>query len=170
MNQTNGSMNRVLRGMLFAVLILGTASAYAGGLSNFNGKPRTIADYTGHGKWLVVMIWAHDCAVCNRDVGQEVAFYERHRKKDATVLGISLDGKEYHKQAVDFIHRHKVTFPNLIGEPEDVAALYTEYTGNNWVGTPTFLIFDPNGKIRAEQVGATSANLIEKFIESNGKS
>ncbi len=162
-------MKIVLRSMMATMLLFGAMAAHAAGLTDFNGKPHTISDYTGNGKWLVVMFWAHDCSVCNSDVGDKVKFYQRHRNKDAIVLGVSLDGKENLRGAIDFVRRHRVTFPNLIGEPQDVANLFTQYTGDEWVGTPTFLIFDPQGKVRAEQAGAIPSSLIAQFIRDHSK-
>ena len=66
-----------------------------------------------------------------------------------------------------FIRRHHVTFPNLIGEPEAVAELYGELTGRPWFGTPTFLIYDPGGELRVQQVGAVPVKLIEEYIRSH---
>ena len=41
--------------------------AQAGGLQDFDGQPKSISDYAGKGKWLVVMIWASDCHICNQE-------------------------------------------------------------------------------------------------------
>jgi len=136
-------------------------------LRDLSGQPRTIAEYTGHGKWLVVMIWASDCGVCNTEAHSYVDFYNTRRAKDASVLGISTDGWAGRADAEAFIRRHHVTFPNLIGEPEAVAELYGELTGRPWFGTPTFLIYDPGGELRVQQVGAVPVKLIEEYIRSH---
>jgi hypothetical protein len=44
---------------------------------------------------------------------------------------------------------------------------YTSVTGRQWVGTPTFLVYDPEGTLRAQQAGAVPTELIEQFIASN---
>lgn len=140
-------------------------------LQDFDGAPKKLADFTGQGKWLVVMMWANDCHVCNQEAHQYVAFHEKHHKIDAQVLGISLDGERSKNEAKAFIARHKLNFPNIIGEPEEVAGIYEDLTGVNWFGTPTFLIYNPKGELRAQQVGAVPVNLIEDFMkkESKGK-
>lgn len=153
--------------ILAAGLLILATSAHAGGLTDFNGTPKSFADYTGNGKWLVVMFWASDCHVCNKEAHEYVAFHSKHKDTDATVLGISSDGLDNKAAAQRFIDEHKVNFPNLIGSLEDVAALYYETIGDFWVGTPTFLIFDPDGKIRAAQVGAVPTAILEDFISQN---
>jgi len=40
-------------------------------------------------------------------------------------------------------------------------------TGEFWIGTPTFFIYDPTGKLRASQAGAVPVDIIESFIAEN---
>lgn len=153
--------------LLGALALLASAGAWAGGLADMNGQARTISDYAGKGKWLVVMIWASDCYICNMEAHNYVDFQTFHQDKDATILGISMDGPQNKPAAEGFIKRHSVNFPNLIGTPEDVAGMYTQLTGAPFQGTPTFLVYDPEGKLRAQQVGAVPTDLIENFIKSH---
>lgn len=137
------------------------------GFEDFNGKPQVLENYTGKGKWLIVMMWASDCYICNREAHQYVDFHMIHSDTDATVLGISLDGENRKKEAKKFIKKHSVDFPNLIAEPEYVSALYRELTGQFFAGTPTFLIYSPEGELKAAQAGAVPTTLIEDFIKKN---
>lgn len=159
----------IFRGLGLALLILmaSVTVADAGVLKDFSGQDRNISDYTGNGKWRIVMIWASDCHVCNQEAHSYVKFNREHRHKDAEMLGISMDGQGKRVEAQDFIKRHDLNFPNLIGEPVDVAVEYMRLTGAEWVGTPTFLIYGPQGKLLAKQEGAVPVSLIESFIRSN---
>ena len=149
-------------------VVLGTMPAFAADvLTDFNGSPQQLTKYTGKGKWLVVMIWASDCHVCNAEVHNYVDFQTFHSQQDATVLGVSMDGVAKKKDALAFIKRHEVNFPNLIGEPEAVAKWYTQLTDRPWVGTPSFLIYSPAGELKAQQVGAVPPELIEAYIKSH---
>ena len=151
--------------LLLSLLLLPVMAVQAATLNDFNGKPHSLDEYTGKGKWLVVMIWASDCHVCNKEAHSYVDFHFVHADEDAQVLGISADGQARKKQAQAFIERHKVNFPNLIGEPEQVASLFTELTGAPWFGTPTFLIYGPDGELKAQQVGAVPTEMIEDFMQ-----
>ena len=150
--------------LLFALLLLPLLSYAKDDLTDFNGVPKTLESMVEHGKWSIVMFWAHDCHVCNKEAHQYVEFHEKHKAKDAEVIGISLDGKKYKKEAEEFIKRHKLNFVNLIGEPYNVAGIFEDLTGADWMGTPTFLIYNPKGGLRAQQVGAVPTNLIESFM------
>jgi peroxiredoxin len=149
---------------VFSLLCVATANA-GDSLQNFDGKPSGIEQYAGNGKWLVVMLWASDCGVCNKEVHQYTAFHKKHSDKDAVILGVSLDGAEKKTDAEAFLSRHKVNFPNLIGEPEVVAGLYQDLTGSQWVGTPTFMVYNPKGELIGAQVGAVPPKTIESFID-----
>ena len=127
----------------------------------------TIDAHGGKGKWLVVMVWASDCEICKAEVGAYQQFYLRHRQTTATVLGLTLDGAAGKKEARDFVNQHNLNFNNLIGEPETVMSYFQILTGSPWIGTPSFLIFDPKGELMAKQVGALPPDLIEQFIASN---
>lgn len=153
---------------LLGVCLSGTLSAGTSDyLTDFDGRPAGIERYAGNGKWLVVMIWASDCHVCNQEVEHYEAFHEAHQQRDARVLGISMDGLDNVEAARNFIKRHKVRFANLIGSPQDVTRLYGELTGEYLPGTPTFLIYDPKGKLVAKQAGAVPVKLIEDFIRKS---
>ena len=141
------------------------SSAASEGLTDFDGKPSAIENYAGKGKWLVVMLWASDCHVCNQEVHQYKTFHQKHADKDAVILGVSLDGDGKKAEAQQFMSRHKVNFPSLIGEPEVVAGMYQNLTGSEWVGTPTFMVYTPKGELIGAQVGAIPPATIESFID-----
>lgn len=151
-----------LLGLLF---LSAPVSAEMKGFEDFSGKPQVLENYLGKGKWLIVMMWASDCHICNREAHQYVDFHMIHSDTDATVLGISLDGASRKKAAEKFIKRHSVDFPNLIAESEFVANYYRTATGQFFAGTPTFLIYSPDGELKAAQAGAVPTSLIEEFIK-----
>lgn len=153
-----------LLGLLF---FSSPVSAEMKGFEDFSGKPQVLENFLGKGKWLIVMMWASDCFICNREAHQYVDFHMLHSDTDATVLGISLDGESRKKAAEKFIKKHSVDFPNLIAEPAYVSSLYQKYTGQFFAGTPSFLIFSPDGELKAAQAGAVPTALIEDFINEN---
>lgn len=160
-------MNKTLKILIILLTVLISEGILAGEikLTDFNGSSSSISDYAGKGKWLVVMLWASDCTVCNREAHNYVDFHQQHQEKDAQVLGISLDGEAKKPEAQTFIKRHKVNFPNLIGESMSVAQMYRERTGNDWIGTPSFMVFNPKGELLGAQAGAVPVSVIESFIE-----
>lgn len=153
----------------WVVLLLGVClplgGVHAKALQDFDGKPVSIEQYTGKGKWTIAMIWASDCLVCNKEASHYEQFHQQHKNNDAVMLGISIDGQANKKAAIEFVKEHKLHFPNIIGEPQDVADLFYDATGENWVGTPTFLIYSPAGKLTVQQIGAVPVSVIEEFLQ-----
>ena len=150
--------------LLFAMSLVTFAHA---GLKSMDGKAGKLSDYTGKGDWTVVIMWASDCHVCNTEAEQYIQYYESNKGKGVKVVGVTLDGQAKLDDAKAFIKRHDVTYPNLIGEPQEVAAMYESLTGGRWVGTPTFLIYDRKSTLKAAQPGAVPAEIINEFIRED---
>lgn len=157
--------NKLIIYVVFSTLLIFPGWAASEQLVDFNGKPQSLSDHAGKGKWLVVMLWASDCHVCNAESQQYVKFHEKHNGKDATIVGISLDGAAKKKDAEAFIKRNGINFPSLIGEPESVMVMYQDLTGADWVGTPSFMVYNPKGELIGAQAGAVPPSIIESFIE-----
>ena len=152
---------------LIAWMALAAQAADEITLTDFDGEPRTIESYAGDGRWLVVMVWAHNCHVCNQEAEAYAQFHEAHADSDAHVIGVSLDGAANRADAEAFIARHDLPFPNLIGEPEQVMLKYLILTQSQFRGTPSILLYGPDGTLRAAQAGAVPVTSIEAYIERN---
>ncbi|MDP2829227.1 MAG: TlpA disulfide reductase family protein [Sulfuricellaceae bacterium] len=167
-------MKRILKGLLallvlFPVLTL-AAPPEKETLLDLEGRPHFLEEYTGHGKWLVVTVWASDCAVCNQEVPELIAFHQAHRETDATVLGISVDGPQGRDNALAFIKRHRVNFPNLLDDGKAFKAIYLRATGRPWFGgTPMNLVYSPSGELLARRIGPLGKAEIEAFIKQAGE-
>ena len=154
-----------LCGVVLGLLLNVSVQASEPLFSTFDNKPADIKDYIADDKWLLVMIWASDCHICNREAHAYVDFNFKHEEKNARVLGISIDGQAKKKAAELFIQRHEINFPNLISEPDSLANWFEKLTGQNWMGTPTLLLYSPEGELKVQQIGAIPLELVEKFIQ-----
>ena len=154
----------IVLGVLFQ--LAGTGIANAAGpdlvLTNLEGNPVPVSKYIGQGKWTLVMLWAHNCPVCNREVDDISFFYDAHKKKDVNVLGVSVDGPSQMAKARAFVDDHLVDFPNLVIEP--ASQQIEKFGGGPFVGTPTFYVYSPEGKLVAQNVGAISVQALNKFL------
>ena len=160
-------MTKILQSQLLTLmlsLLVFSSVASAVEFGKFDGSNGALDAYTGKGKWVVLKIWAHDCHVCNTEAHEYVEFHKKHKDKDAVMLGLSIDGEKNIKKARKFMRRHKIPYTTLLGEPGAVAGYYQSRTGSPWIGTPTFMIFSPTGKLVAETAGAVPTTLVEQFI------
>lgn len=131
-------------------------------LKDFDGKDRNVREFIGQGKWTVVTIWSADCPICKREIYHMTFFHDDHKKGRATVLGMSIDGYENKAKAQGFINDQSLNFPNLIGTPDDAS----ELAGTIFIGTPTYYVFSPEGKILAQRIGPITQEQMERLIES----
>jgi len=161
-------MKRMRKALLLSVIfqMFISTSAIAAApelvLQDFDGKKVPVSKYIGHGKWTLVMIWAHNCPVCNQEAQNISFFHEDHKNRDATVLGISIDGKAGVALARGFVDRHLIDFPNLIADLGEDDLL--QFGGGDFVGTPTFYLYSPQGELKGKSIGPISIPALEDLI------
>jgi len=136
-------------------------------LKDLSGKEHKISEYIGNGQWTVVVMWAEDCEVCNAEIAGIDMFHEEFKDKNTRILGVSIDGWDKIDMARDFVKRHDLSFPNLIVEPD--MKYIGKFGGGDFIGTPTFYIYTPEGEIVASQAGGVPMNIIEDFIANYKK-
>lgn len=162
------TMRQILPALLGGLLSLPVwADAPSIVLRDLNGRERNINEFVGHGKWTVVVAWAHDCRICDREIDEMTLFHNAHSKKDASVLGVTLDGMDKLPQARAFVKRHKLPFVNLVAEPTQ--KVMTQFGAGEFVGTPTYYIYNPKGDIVGQNIGPITRKEIEEFIASEPK-
>lgn len=160
-------MNLVTRLLIPMTLALCLATTvHADPLTTFDGAPTDLASHLGDGKWTVVKLWSSDCHVCNTRAHEYVAFHARRQDVDARMLGISLDGLHGLANAEAFVAQHRLNYANLITDWEGGRRLFYDVTGATLTGTPGIMVFSPEGRLVAQQVGAVPIELIETFIGS----
>ena len=159
-------MTARLAAPVLGLVLCWSGAAASGPLHDLEGEPAALEEHLAPGKWNLVMFWASDCVVCSDEIPEYVRFHDAHHERDAQVVGISLDGLSGLDAARDFVDRHLVDFPNLVGEPREVAALFTARTGGRqpWLGTPSFLLYRPNGELVGWRIGPLSVPALEEMI------
>lgn len=162
----------ILRQALTAILAsLISLSVRAGApdipLPDLEGRARNVNEFVGHAKWTIVVAWAHDCHICDREIGEMAQFHTEHKDKDAVVLGVTLDGKTQLKEARAFARRHELPFVNLLAEPSQDVMM--KFGAGKFVGTPTYYVYDPQGDIVGQNIGPLTRSEVEDFIASYKK-
>lgn len=161
--RTEGNVLHRIR-LFVLVLLMGPGLVLAAApdvrLKDLDGKDHQVGEFIGQGKWTIVVVWSADCPICRRDIYHMTFFHEEHRKTDATVLGLSIDGYDNRAKAKGFIEEQSLNFPNLIGEPEDASRL----SGAMFIGTPTYYFFSPDGKFMTQRIGPVTQQQAEQII------
>ncbi len=138
-------------------------------LLSMDGQPSTGLTGIGQGKWSVVMIWATNCPICAQQKPILSDFHNRHKDTDAEVIGIALDGRRGVADVQSYWRKHKVTFPTFIGESQVVAVNYAQIAEENFLGTPTYVLFSPTGELAAINPGPLTDGALDKFIARKSK-
>ncbi|MFN3786360.1 MAG: TlpA family protein disulfide reductase, partial [Thiothrix sp.] len=132
---------------LLAYLTLFTHTALA--LSGLDGTATSFDSVAVKGKWTVVEAWASDCRVCRASIHETIDFAAGN--PDVAVIGISLDGATASGKAnaQKFIDEFGLTFNNLLSNPTEFSDYLSSTHKRNFIGTPTFMLYDPQGTLHA---------------------
>ncbi len=149
--------------ILFAVLWVSAAQAKGDGGHDFtlpdsNGVSHKLSDYRG--KWVVVNYWATWCPPCLEEIPELVMFHDRHKNKDALVLGVSVEDIGI-AALRKFMDERMMDYPVLLG-----GSTYESPLGPVR-GLPVTFLIAPNGEIAATHLGRIDAASIERFIASS---
>jgi thiol-disulfide isomerase/thioredoxin len=142
---------------LAGLLLAFTASwAQAAGfkLTDTNGKVHTLAGYKG--KWVLVNFWATWCPPCLEEIPDLIALHE-NKKNNLVVIGVASDYRSA-KQVTDFAEGLLVSYPIVLGTPDVINQIGPVQ------GLPTTYLFNPEGKMVAQQVGALTQAAVESYI------
>lgn len=157
-------MKHVQRGLYALLLAVGlTASAHA--ITDMDDNPVKLEALVGKGKWTIVEVWASDCRMCQLSIQHIVNFKTTH--PDVAIIGISVDGSAGKANAQAFIDEQGLTFSNLLSQKDEIDQYLLDNAEKGFIGTPTFLFYDPDGKLLTVQARALTEKELGTFIDSH---
>lgn len=162
-------MTQALPRTLVLAALLGAALAgRAAGLpvQTVDGEPGDLVDFLSEDKWTVVAVWTTYCGICEAQYPMLSAFHRDHAERDAVVLGLSLDGYGKGELVAKHQSQHAHAFPSVLSEPDAFAVPYQLTTGTEFSGTPTYILFDPQRRLRTFHNDVITREAIEAFIEN----
>ncbi|MYL60613.1 redoxin domain-containing protein [Virgibacillus halodenitrificans] len=123
-------------------------------LVSTNEEKVKLSDYRG--KKVMLNFWATWCPPCREEIPDMQNFYD---EKEIVILAVNLTQTEAKKQdVVDFMEKHRVTFPVLLDEASDVSNKYRIQP------IPTTYMIDSQGRIRFKAYGAmTYEQMVSEF-------
>ncbi len=147
------------------LLAVSTASQAAGiRLRTLDGADTTLAEQVPAGRWTLAMLYTTYCGVCRGEYPVISAFHDAHEARDASVIGIALDGYAAIDTVRSYVAKKPFTFPSVVGEPAVVGAAFEAATGEAFTGTPSYLLFNPARQLVAAHSGTLARQALEDFL------
>ena len=144
--------------MWLAGLLLALASSWVQAadfkVTDTNGKTHTLSGYKG--KWVLVNYWATWCPPCLEEIPDLIALHG-DKKNNLVVIGVAMDYRNA-KQVTDFADGLLVDYPIVLGTPQIVRQIGPVQ------GLPTTYLYNPEGKMVAQQVGLITRAAVESYI------
>ena len=142
-----------LAGLLLALMV-SAAQAADFKVTDTKGKTHSLSGYKG--KWVLVNYWATWCPPCLEEIPDLIALHE-NKKNNLVVIGVAMDYRNA-KQVTDFAEGLLVEYPIVLGTPEIISQIGPVQ------GLPTTYLFNPEGKMVAQQVGLITRASVESYI------
>jgi thiol-disulfide isomerase/thioredoxin len=146
--------------MWLAGLLLACAASWAQAadfkVTDTTGKTHTLSGYKG--KWVLVNYWATWCPPCLEEIPDLIALHE-NKKNNLVVIGVALDYRNA-KQVTDFADGLLVNYPIVLGNRQVTGQI------GPMQGLPTTYLFNPEGKMVAQQSGMITRKAVEGYINS----
>ena len=142
-----------------------------GALKSMSLKPASLDDFvamhdSANPRWTLVMIWSTTCHVCDHEVPKYAKFAEQSEQTGIDVVGVALDGFDGRDAVKRFFREREVSLTNLMADPRLFSLEYAARVGEALRGTPTFLLFSPDGRLRANNPGALRIEALERYVAS----
>jgi thiol-disulfide isomerase/thioredoxin len=125
-------------------------------VTDTEGRTHTLSGYKG--KWVLVNYWATWCPPCLEEIPDLIALHG-NRKNNLVVIGIAMDYRDP-KHVTEFADSMLVDYPIVLGDKDVVRQIGPVQ------GLPTTYLFNPDGKMVAQQVGAVTREMVEQYIAS----
>jgi len=150
--------------MWFGALLMLLGSAYNSAegfqVTDTDGKAHALTGYKG--KWVLVNYWATWCPPCLEEIPDLIDLHE-NKKNNLVVIGVAIDYRST-KQVTDFAESLLVNYPIVLGTSRVVNQIGPVQ------GLPTTYLYNPDGKMVAQQVGPITREAVQKYIASQSAS
>lgn len=135
-------------------------------LDSTDGKKHALNEYVGHGKWVIVNVWATACPYCRDELFDLTNFHNAHYTKDAMVVGLAIDwpsfGYPERTHLTNFASSYFIDYPLLMADGE----VASRVIGKPVNMVPLTFIYNPKGQLIRRINGLVTEAMLEAVIRS----
>ncbi len=153
--------------LLFICLGVVHGTGWAFELTDLDEKKVNLHDFTGDGRWTLVMFWATDCIPCEQQKPMIEAFHREHEKNKAHVVGVALDGIEKVNELRSIIKKNNTSYPNLVVYTDVYNEQFKHETGKEIRATPTYILYKPDGSYAGASTGPVTPQQLDSIVSTN---
>lgn len=124
----------------------------------------SVTDELQEGRWELVMFWATYCHVCKKDFKKLAGFMEDNSSIPLTIVGVVTDGIEERKKTDSLIEKHDLAYTHIITDYPESNKLFKEVAGQRLIGTPSYLLYNPENELVAFNANAIDLDALEIFV------
>ncbi|MEM7250287.1 MAG: TlpA disulfide reductase family protein [Pseudomonadota bacterium] len=143
-------------------LLLAHGGSKAESITTFDGAPMQLADLSERGQWTVVMFWSTTCHICDHEIPKYADF--AREGGPIKVKGVSVDGARATESVQRYLTDRNVDYQNYITDPLRLQKDYESSAGESFMGTPTFWLFSPEGKLIGINPGPLKIASLKRFV------
>jgi len=96
-----------------------------------------------------------------------LALSDEADKSKLTIVGVSIDRPQDVNKSRETQHLNEADYPNYRANQAEIFALYELIAEKQFRGTPSFILYDRQGKPTASEVGIVKRDRVMSFINKN---
>ncbi len=123
-------------------------------LSNINGTPSSLSDYSG--QVILINNWATWCPPCKAEMPTLEAYYSDHEKQRFTLVGI--EAGEPAGEVAEFVQTYHLSFPIWLDPKNEALDAFSNQS------LPSSYVVNREGKIVLTWTGPISRDMLEKYV------
>lgn len=129
-------------------------------LTTLSGETVKLSDYKG--KKIILNFWASWCPPCRIEMPHMENYYEKNKDaENVEILAVNMNKMERGDKVKEFVNEHKLTFPILLDENNEITDLYDVMI------YPTTYIISTEGTITNKHTGPLDEELIKELVSKS---